>query len=151
MTLQATKIQDDDGDGTVGPAAPRTATGPITTEPRAGVERRDAAVRDLLRLLEANQRLRDTLATNAALCEASVLRLLDGSDPGRVLDDVDVARSRLGLAASLGEFERARHQARGTFISAQFKHGMNMKEIGRRWGISRQLAHRFFKEADRDA
>jgi len=68
-----------------------------------------------------------------------------------VLDGVDVARARLDLAQSMAEFERARHQTRGTFISAQFEHGMNMKEISRRWAISRQLAHRFFKEARRDS
>jgi DNA-binding transcriptional regulator LsrR (DeoR family) len=31
-------------------------------------------------------------------------------------------------------------------MAAQFGAGMNMKEIGHRWGISRQLVHRFLKE-----
>ena len=41
-------------------------------------------------------------------------------------------------------------RSRSTFIAAQFESGMNMKEIGRTWAISRQLAHRFFREAHRD-
>ena len=143
MTIQVTKT-DDDADGGLG------AMDDLATEVHPRDERHEVAVRDLLRLLEANRRLRDTLAANAAMCEASLARMLDGTDAGRVLDDVDVSRSRLDLAASMAEFERARHQARGTFISAQFDGGLNMKEIGRRWGISRQLAHRFFNEARRD-
>ena len=127
MTLQAMTIQDD-----------------------GAAERRDDAVRDVLRLVEANRRLQGTLQANAALCEGSLLALLDGADPGDVLDDVDVARARLELSDSMAAFERARHLARGTFVSAQFVRGKNMKEIGRRWGISRQLAHRFYKEAHRD-
>jgi AraC-like DNA-binding protein len=146
MTVQVTTIEDDDPGRTARHAAPAA----MERDP-ARDEHREAAVRDLLRLLEANRRLRDTLADNAVHYEASLRAMLDGSDPGRVIDGVDVARCRLGLADSLAEFERARHKARGTFIVAQFDDGMNMKEISRRWGISRQLAHRFFKESRRDA
>jgi len=142
MTVQP-MIQDDDRG--------RADIVPTTEPPEASGVHRDDAVRDLLRLLESNRRLQRTLADNAALCEASLLALLDGVDPGALLDGIDVARARLELADSLAVFERARHRSRGTFIAAQFRHGMNMKEISRRWGISRQLAHRFFKESHRDA
>ncbi len=146
MTLQATTIEDDDEE----------RGGPLTTSGAApevsdGCGHREAAVRDVLLLLEANQLLQATLATNAALCEASLLALLDGAEPGPVLEGVDVARARLDLTDALAVFERARHRARGTLIAAQFDAGMNMKEIGRRWAISRQLAHRFYREAQRDA
>ena len=142
--MQAT-IQDDNGV----PADLGAVTGhPVDAAEVAG--RRDDAVRALLRLLEATRRLQATLQDSAAMCEGSLLALLDGSDPGELLDGLDVARARLELADSLAGFERARHRSRSTFIAAQFLHGMNMKEIGRRWGISRQLAHRFFKEAHRD-
>jgi len=57
-----------------------------------------------------------------------------------------VAGGRIELADSMSRFERARHAARGTLMAAQFGAGMNMKEIGHRWGISRQLVHRFLKE-----
>lgn len=111
----------------------------------------DEAVRDVLGLMEANLRLQATLQSNAALCDESLMALLDGSEPGDVLDGVDVARARLELADSLAGFERARHRARETFITAQYEHGMNMKEIGRRWGISRHLAHRFYTASRRGA
>jgi hypothetical protein len=146
MTVQVTAIEDDDAERAVGQAVPAA----VQRDPVRD-EHRDAAVRDLLRLLEANRRLRDTLADNAVHYESSLLAMLDGNDPGPVIEGVDVARCRLSLADSLAEFERARHKARGTFIVAQFDDGMNMKEISRRWGISRQLAHRFFKESRREA
>jgi len=146
MTVQLTTIEDDEAGRSVDLAAPAKIERDAARD-----EPRDAAVRDLLVLLEANRRLRDTLADNAVHYEASLLAMLDGTDPGQVIDDVDVARCRLVLADSLAEFERARHKARGTFIVAQFDNGLNMKEISRRWGISRQLAHRFFKESRRDA
>jgi len=145
MTVQLTTIEDDEA----GRAMVQVTDATVRRDPVYDGHR-DAAVRDLLDLLEANRQLRDTLAENAVHYEASILAMLDGVDPRRVIDDVDVARCRLGLAESLAEFERARHKARGTFIVAQFDDGMNMKEISRRWGISRQLAHRFFKESHRD-
>ena len=91
------------------------------------------------------------LEVNADRCEASLLRLLDGAEPGHVLDDQDVASGRIELADSMSRFERARHTARGTLMAAQFEAGMNMKEIGHRWGISRQLVHRFLKEIQNGA
>ena len=112
--------------------------------------RREAAIEDMLQLLEASRRLQATLVANDEHCEASVRRMMDGTSPAAVLVDVDVARARLDLADTLGAFERARHRSRSTFIAAQFESGLNMKEIGRAWAISRQLAHRFFKEARRD-
>ena len=146
MTLQVTTIEDDD-DGTVGELAPPTRALRVATDHD---ELGDAAVRDLLRLIETNRRLQEALAANAALSEQSLMRLLDGTAPGDVLDDVDVAGSRTMLFEAMVAFERARHQSRSTFICAQFEGGMNMKEIGRRWGISRQLAHRSFAEARRN-
>ena len=145
MTVHVTTIEDDDS-GPTGAQLPP----PVLLHDPGRDEHRDAAVRDLLRLIEANRRLRDTLADNAVHYESTLLAMLDGNEPGPVIDGVDVARCRLSLADSLAEFERARHKARGTFIVAQFDGGMNMKEISRRWGISRQLAHRFFKESRRE-
>jgi hypothetical protein len=143
MTVQMTTIEDDDADGT---------TGLDLVDSTAGADdrRRDSAVRVVLRLIEANRDLQTTLSANAAHCEETLLHLMGGASPGQVLDDTDVSGCRISLADAMTEFERARHQARGTFISAQYEGGMNMKEIGGRWGISRQLAHRFYKEARRE-
>jgi hypothetical protein len=171
MTLQATTFDDPDADQS---AAARIPMG-LTALPDHPSTRRDSgttvadvldaavdlsissdvdlrvvAIENLVQLLEANRRLQSTLAANAALCEASLRKMMNGSAPAAVLVNVDVAGSRLDLAEMLGEFERARHRSRSTFIAAQFESGMNMKEIGRSWAISRQLAHRFFREARRD-
>ena len=91
MTLQATTIEDGDDSR----AATATAPGPDPN--MAAVDaHHEVAVRDVLGLLEANRSLQATLATNAALCEQSLLALLDGAEPVPVLDEVDVARARLG-------------------------------------------------------
>jgi hypothetical protein len=149
MTVQATTFEDEDAEGT-GP--PRTATGltVLPAPPDPDSASRETAIEDLLRLLEASRRLQVTLAANAEVCEASVRRMMDGTAPAAVLVDIDVAGARLDLSETLGAFERARHRSRSTFIAAQFESGMNMKEIARNWAISRQLAHRFFREAHRD-
>jgi len=170
MTLPATTFEDEGAEGT-GP--PRGATGltvlsarpvglpdPVTTIADAldtaglptqpDTASRETAIEDLLRLLEASRRLQVTLAANAEICEASVRKMMDGTAPADVLVDIDVAGARLDISETLGAFERARHRSRSTFIAAQFESGMNMKEIARNWAISRQLAHRFFREARRD-
>jgi len=154
MTVQLTTYEDDDGtDGAVGDIL---AVAPVTLAPvgqpvdAEDDPLQDAAVADVLRLLEANRRLQSALEANAVLCERSLQRMLEGDGPDAAIGDTDVAAARLALVHAQAEFERARHRARGTFITAQFARGMNMKEIGRRWAISRQLAHRFLKEARQD-
>ena len=118
MTLQATRIEEDDDPG--GTVAPTAATAPAEA---VAAEERDVAVGAVLQLLDASRRLQSTLATNAAMCEPTLAELLAGADPVAILDDVDVARARLRLVESMAEFERARHRARGTFIAAQFGRG----------------------------
>ena len=117
----------------------------------AAEERRLLAIRDLRRLRAAARELRATLVHAESLYDASLARLEAGVDVGRSLTGVDVSGARTSVVDALSEFERSRHLARGTFISGQHAEGSNMKEIGRVWGISRQLAHRFLKEARRDA
>jgi hypothetical protein len=117
----------------------------------AAEERRLLAIRDLLRLRAAARDLRATLVHVESLYDASLARLESGVDVGRTLTGVDVSGARTSVVDALSEFERSRHLARGTFITGQHAEGSNMKEIGRVWGISRQLAHRFLKEARRDA
>ncbi|MGA2835681.1 MAG: hypothetical protein ABSF84_03690 [Acidimicrobiales bacterium] len=161
MAIQVTAIDDDGADGVVIPMAGETAVvesagdvvgaEPCTAEPWSADDRQEAAIRDVIRLTQASRELRAALEENEELYERSLARLNSGIYAGRALLGVDVARARLSVVDALGEFERARHHARGTFISAQFHEGMNMKQIGNVWGISRQLAHRFFKEAQRDS
>ncbi len=147
MTLQLTTFEDEGAEGT-GP--PGTAAISVLPALPADTTLRETAIEDLLRLLEASRRLEVTLAATAQACEVSVRKLMDGMTPAAVVADTDVAGARLDLAETLGAFERARHRSRSTFIAAQYESGMNMKEIGRTWAISRQLAHRFFREAHRD-
>jgi hypothetical protein len=149
MTVQMTTFEDEGAEGTA-PPGPVTALAVLPDAIHEGPTSREVAIEDLLRLLDASRRLMVTLAANAEICEASVRKMMDGMAPAAVLTEIDVAGARLDLAETLGSFERARHRSRSTFIAAQYESGMNMKEIARNWAISRQLAHRFFKEAGRD-
>jgi len=114
-------------------------------------ERRLLAIRDLRRLRAASRDLRATLERAESLYDASLARLESGVEVGASLTGVDVSGARTSVVDALSEFERSRHLARGTFITGQHAEGVNTKEIGRVWGISRQLAHRFLNEARRDA
>jgi len=146
MSLQVTMIEDEGPDRSeVSVAEPPT---PPCPDVRA--ERHAAAVRSLRRLTEASQDLRAVLRSNEEYYAATLGRLEAGADVAASTSDIDIAGARGRVVDALAEFERARHLSRGTFVSAQFDGGMNMKQIGRAWGISRQLAHRFFKEARRD-
>ncbi|MGD0882681.1 MAG: hypothetical protein ABSB09_14040 [Acidimicrobiales bacterium] len=155
MAIQATAIDDEGVERTM----MSTAGDVVTLEPpqdgaTAAVyspdDRQEAAIRDVIRMTRAARDLRAVLEAHEKMYEHSLARLNSGIYAGRALLGVDVAHARASLSDALAEFERARHHARGTFISAQFHEGMNMKQIGNVWGISRQLAHRFFKEAQHD-
>ena len=149
MSVQSNNIHEHDRSS--GP--PRTAMS--LTEPVDGASLpappgwHDEAIADLRRLHQASSRLRSVLEQNEALYAETLERLRTGVDVGPSLTGTDVAAAREAVVEALVDFDRARHAARGTFIWGQHLVGMNMKQIGQAWGISRQLAHRYFREAQR--
>jgi transcription elongation factor len=156
MAIQATAIDDTGTERAMTSTAGDVVTlgsahDVATAELYSTDDRQEAAVRDVIRMAQAARDLRAVLEAHEKMYEHSLARLNSGIYAGRALLGVDVAHARASLADALAEFERARHHARGTFISAQFHEGMNMKQIGNAWGISRQLAHRFFKEAQHES
>lgn len=58
-----------------------------------------------------------------------------------------VARGRLSLAEALKRYETARHRARAEIIAMALDEGINISEIARIFGFSRQLAQRYAREA----
>jgi hypothetical protein len=51
------------------------------------------------------------------------------------------------MTAVLKELERARYEARSAAFALGLTEGLSIGELGRLYGVSRQLAQRFAKEA----
>ena len=65
-----------------------------------------------------------------------------------VMADIGVASRRVDLVQRLTRFEDARHRMRVACFHLSHVEGLNISAIARLWGISRQLAARFIKEAN---
>jgi DNA-directed RNA polymerase specialized sigma subunit len=59
---------------------------------------------------------------------------------------VEPVNLRAELATSLDELERARHRSQQLLFRILFAEGKSMADIGRAWGISRQLVSRLINE-----
>lgn len=61
---------------------------------------------------------------------------------------IDPQSMRSSLAESLAEFERARHDAQRLLFQLMHAEGNTLADIGRAFGISRQLVSRLVNEPD---
>jgi len=71
-----------------------------------------------------------------------------GTPLHEVMEKIGVAARRLDLVERLTRFEDARHRMRVACFRLSHLEGLNISDIARLWGISRQLAARFIKEAN---
>ena len=105
-------------------------------------------VSELSTLMDATERLRETLARYKRASASLARRIEGGASVFEAFDDMDGAMHRhRELTEMLEEFERARHQVRLALFELAGAQGASMSELGRRLGISRQLASRLAKEA----
>lgn len=109
-------------------------------------EERDAVAADIRRLMDSGQRLR-ALILESRKGFAKGLELL-GNDVPLVdaLAALNTAERRKRMTDLLDEFEADRHRLRLSITAAGLHEGMTIGEIGRAFGVSRQLAARFAKE-----
>ena len=76
------------------------------------------------------------------------LKLLESDTPlGRALVELNSAERRVRMTELLSEFDECRHRLRISITAAGIEEGMSIGDIGRAFGVSRQLAARFAKEA----
>jgi hypothetical protein len=61
---------------------------------------------------------------------------------------IDPAGLRSELSTSLNDFEHQRHRTQRVLFRLLVAEGMSMSDIGRGWGISRQLVSRIVNETD---
>jgi hypothetical protein len=81
----------------------------------------------------------------------TVKSLRQGADVAAAMKSVKADDARRELTDSLDDFEYHRHRSRLSLTSAGLEEGMRIGQIGRAWGISRQLAARYAKEARKSA
>ncbi len=109
-------------------------------------EARDAVVSDVQRLMDSGQELRSAILDSRKGFTKG-LKLLEGGMPLRqALTELNTAERRLRMTELLNEFDECRHRLRVSITAAGLEEGMSIGEIGRAFGVSRQLAARFAKE-----
>ena len=109
-------------------------------------EARDAVISDIHRLMASGLLLRDQLLESRKGFEKG-LDLLDHDVPlSQALAELNTADRRERMTDLLAEFDECRHRLRISITAAGLEEGMSIGDIGRAFGISRQLAARFAKE-----
>ncbi len=106
----------------------------------------DRASREIDKLLVSAKALRQELRTKEANYRRMSRLLQRGVDMRIALRSVNAITARQELSAALDAFERSRHQAKVAVATEGIRQGMTISEIGRAWGVSRQLAARYVKQ-----
>jgi len=106
-------------------------------------------VLDISVLAEASKTLREVLVRYERAVATLATRVHRGESVLESFDAMDGAmRGRRELTETFEEFETARRQVRLALFSLASAQGASMSELGRRLGISRQLASRLAAEAE---
>ena len=70
----------------------------------------------------------------------------DGETVESLIAVMPPAKQRRTLADALDQLNRSRHKARQKVFALALERGVSVAELGRAWGISRQLAARYINE-----
>jgi DNA-directed RNA polymerase specialized sigma subunit len=107
------------------------------------------------RYLAAIDAVQDTAGrTITALQDAQAARgvarevVLQGRPISALEDVIDPQPMRAALSDALAELERTRHDAQRLLFQLLQAEGQTLADIGRMWGISRQLVSRLVNEPD---
>jgi len=106
-------------------------------------------VRQISALTEATNNLEAVLARYKRAINDLAAHLDDGESVLEAFDELDGAMLRQReLTETFEEFEAARHQVRLAVFALATAQGASPSELGRRLGISRQLASRLATESE---
>jgi len=112
----------------------------------------DHFVKEISAFVEMTERLRETLARYKRANSNLARRVARGESVLEAFDAMDGAMDRQReLTEMLDEFEEARHRVRLALFELARAQGATVSELGRRLGISRQLASRLATEATAEA
>jgi hypothetical protein len=105
-------------------------------------------ISELSTLMGTTEQLRETLGRYKRASAGLIRRIEGGDSVFEAFDDMDGAmRSPRELTEMLTAFEQTRHQVRLALFELAAAQGATMSEVGRRLGVSRQLAARLGNEA----
>jgi len=100
-------------------------------------------VEEIAQLTEASITLREVLIRNERAIADLAQRVLRGESVLEAFSAMDGAMDRnREMPETLDEFEHARHSLRLALFNLALEQGATASELGRRLGISRQLASR---------
>ena len=100
-------------------------------------------------LAEASRRVHQALDEAAATLEIvrdHIQQDRNISDFAGIIDPIPL---RTALATALNDLEYTRHQTQRLLFRLLHAEGMSMSDIGRTWGISRQLVSRLINEPEK--
>jgi len=108
---------------------------------------RDDAIADLRELAEAAARLRNDLRAKENVYRRTARTLERGTGVAKAMQMVKADQARRELTETIEDFEYFRHRSRLSLTASGLEEGMTIGQIGRAWGVSRQLAARYAREA----
>ncbi len=108
---------------------------------------REAAIAETECLTQVAKDLRSALQVNEAVYRETVTKLRSGIPVAELLENVNAKAAREQLNDSLDALAFCRHTVRRALTAAGLEEGMTISDTGRAWGISRQLASRYAREA----
>jgi hypothetical protein len=108
---------------------------------------RDDAVVDLRELAEAAARLRSDLRAKEGVYRRIAKALERGTSVAKAMQMVKADQARRELTDAIEDFEYFRHRSRLSLTASGLQEGMTIGQVGRAWGISRQLAARYARES----
>ena len=111
-------------------------------------EERSDALAGLAHFQKEAAALRESLRQYETLIKRIRREVKQGTPLHEVMGTNGVAKRRLDLLERLTRFEDARHAMRVACFRLSYVEGLNISEIARLWGMSRQLAARFIKEGN---
>ncbi len=109
--------------------------------------RTDPVAKEIEHFLEAAKALRGELRAKEANCRRMAKLLNGGVEVRTALSLTNAGEARRELSDALEGLEHSRHRVKVVLASRGLDQGMTIGEIGRAWGVSRQLAARYAKEA----
>ena len=109
----------------------------------------ERAVLDLRELQEASAELRRCLEENEAATAILLEGLADRELLTTLFDRIRSNEMRPLVTDALTSFERIRHRGRLRLVAIAMQQGMSVEEIQDRWAITRSLAIRNLRQAER--
>jgi len=107
------------------------------------------AVLELRELQAASAELRRCLEENEAATAALLEGLADGQPLTTIFERIRSSEMRPLVTDALTRFERIRHRGRLRLGAVATQQGMSVEEIQKRWAITRSLAVRNLRQAER--